>query len=734
MKARRNRSKAPESPGPRHAGRRAQGPQTRKLALGDPWRFLEIAAVALTLIGFYALLISSVVDKSPAFDEPVHMTAGVTYWRLGDYRVDPENGNLPQRLAGLPLVLGEYRLPTLDQPAWRFGGSSVVAFQFLHECGNNLQSMLLLSHAVMGLLAMALGLVVYLWSRQLFGPGGAFVSLGLYVFSPIVLANGALATSDMAGALFFLTSLWCLWRLLHGFSLRRLVFSALATGALLLSKMSAPIIVPMALAMVVVRLAAGRPLPASLGRWTWTVTGRFGQGLIFAGAIVAHVAVVAAMIWAFYGFRYDAIGQGGAEDRAAMDAKWNQVLRRPGVLTQAASFGREHRLLPEAYLCGFAHVVRYSQERSAFLNGECSTKGWPWFFPYAFLVKTPLTVFAIVVMAGMAAVLRWRGRLKGGSASSGDPKREGPQSRYTGFGDPNSRLWTPPVSPRSAVYQTLPLWLFLAAYWLSAVASHLNIGHRHILPVYPPMFVLAGAAGHWLRARVKPAGVLLVGLALLLAGEVLYRWPNYLAYFNQIVGGPANGYKHLVDSSLDWGQDLPAAKRYLDARGLNGKGNLYYSYFGSSSPGYYGIRAHHLPGFWDTDRERQWEFFPLTGGVYCIHASMLQPVYGVIGAWNTQYEAMYQAARGEATRLLETMNDPTRLADANLTRAQVEVLMRFDELRFGRLRAYLRQRQPDDQINYSILVYRLSDQDVRLALEGPPAELEREPVVPLRNR
>src|SRR5688572_26503678 len=94
--------------------------------------------------------------------------------------------------------------------------------------------------------------------------------------------------------------------------------------------------------------------------------------------------------------------------------------------------------------------------------------------------------------------------------------------------------------------------------------------------------------------------------------------PNFLAYFNALAGGPDEGYKHLVDSSLDWGQDLPGLKEWLDREGLQGPGEppVYLSYFGSSHPEYYRIKAIDLPGFPDRWKPRVPP--PLTGGVYAV--------------------------------------------------------------------------------------------------------------------
>jgi hypothetical protein len=690
----------------------------RRLAGGYP------AALAV-LVGFYVLMLTSLADKSATFDEVVHLTAGCTYWKCNDYRLNPENGNLPQRLMALPVLAGNFRFPALDRQAWWESGQWVLSDEFFHDLDNRVEAMLLRGRAAMGLLAVALGLLVYAWSRRLFGPAGGMVSLLLYVLNPTVLANGALMTSDMAGALFFLAATWSLWRLLHQVSPVRLAACGLATGALFLSKMSAPVMVVIAAALVVVRLVASRPVEVRLGRRRWEIARRPLRALAFGGLGVACGLVVLLTIWAAYGFRYSMMAQ-SRPGRDTPFSPWGELLDEPGPGTAMIQFARQHRLLPEAYLMGQTHVFRYGRQRSAFLNGEYSLQGWTWFFPYTFLVKTPLTVFALAVLALAAAAMKWRAARAAGPRRP--PDRPNRPVSVGLLGPPGSGGLQPVAA--AALYEASPLWTLFAVYWCFAIASHLNIGHRHILPVYPPLFVLAGSAGWWLARRGRSAwqALLLAVPMALLAGETLYRWPNYLAYFNQVVGGPANGYKHLVDSSLDWGQDLPALKRYLTGRSLPDPGRpVYLAYFGTASPYYYRIRAHLLPGFFGIDRMKRPEVLDLSGGVYCISATMLQPVLlRPAGPWNARYEAAYQQAWAEAMPLIRVFDDPVARLGIWPTRTPQQwrsLIETFDELRFARLRAYLRRRPPDDQVNYSILVYNLSDAEVRQALEGPPPEL-----------
>ena len=127
-----------------------------------------------------------------------------------------------------------------------------------------------------------------------------------------------------------------------------------------------------------------------------------------------------------------------------------------------------------------------------------------------------------------------------------------------------------------------PLWAFGLVYGAFAITSQLNIGHRHILPIYPVLFIGCGAVVYLLRQNRRTIFIAAVAILFLWQiGESFAIRPNYLAYFNEVAGGPARGYEHLVDSSVDWGQDLPALKRWLDAHPAIVDGKMYVRTYGA---------------------------------------------------------------------------------------------------------------------------------------------------------
>ena len=663
------------------------------LRFGSPFvRRLLIGA----LLSVYALAAASGVrDKSIAFDELGHLTGGVSSWVTDDYRLFPQNAQFPQRWAALPLVVGGVRFPVRDQPAWWSSDLEAIGHQLLYEVGNDHDALVWRARMMMLALSVLLGWVCWRWARRLFGMTGGLVTLCIFCFSPSMLAHGVLATSDLPAALMFTAALGLFWLVLHRASVLRTAGSALVMGLLFVTKMSAGVMVLVAVALAAIRIWYGRPLVVT-GRRQRVVSGRRRLLLACAAILLVHAAGVVVLIWASYGFRYATFQTAvPGRDRMFLGETIDTLAeRQPGRIPILVA--RELRLLPEPYLFGLAHVLNRSGKFIGFLNGRYSIKGWWVFFPYVWLVKTPLAVFGLL---GLAAIAAWR------YAHDSRERRR--------------RL-------HRAAYRLTPLVVFLAMYWAAAVTSRLNLGERHLLPVYPATFILAGGVGYWLARKHLVAASVGALLLLSLPIEAVRIWPHYLAYFNVLAGGPSSGYRHLVDSSLDWGQDLPALARWLRTARTSPE-PLYLSYFGSGDPAHYRIEARQIYSYQDWRRERP--LYALSGGIYCISATMLQSVYTrAPGPWAAPYEAAYQQRRSAIERASVAKNDTLVPADRE-TSGWRRLASDFDELRLARLSTYLRRREPDAQIGYSLLVFRLTDRDVQDALSGPPAELLSRPAI-----
>jgi len=221
---------------------------------------------------------------------------------------------------------------------------------------------------------------------------------------------------------------------------------------------------------------------------------------------------------------------------------------------RVSSWLAERRLVPQATLAAL-NQAESGGGRTMFLQGEVRRDGWYRYYFVTILLKTPLVHLALGALAVGAALRRTR---RGG---------------------------------RLELERTLiTLGPFLGLF-LFHVLARFNIGHRHVLFVYLPWTALAGAllapwaaAGGWRRATALAAPALAAATAIAVH-------PHQSTYFNLLAGGGARtGSRHLMDSNVDWGQDLPEVARWLRARGWT-RVNL--AYFGMSDPAAYGLVDYH---------------------------------------------------------------------------------------------------------------------------------------------
>jgi len=684
----------------RHRKNPPSPPRRDEVSLPTLSRGWQGALVAGLLLLYFIMAVSASTRRTTTFDETLHLPIGYVFWTHPNYPIAPENGIFAQAWAALPLLADDLHASVWDQAPRDVMDNWKRGYQFFFQSGNDPDEMLVQARAMIALLGVALGALIYFWSRELFGIGGGLISLVLFAFCPMMLAHGALVTADLAVTLGFAATLYAFWKLSHRVSSWNLIFSLGALSFLLLTKMSSILILPMLLVMALVRLLSSRGVEIRIGG-VRTLAG-WQPKICLAGILfAAHLICVMGALWLAYNFKYTDYGMASVR---------NQILSTPTarvgmgteIKTLITSAMSGSHLFPPAYMEGLSYTLITSETRSAFLCGQYSLTGWWWFFPFAFLIKTPLPILFLLLSA-FAALAWWKGSSR---------------TRLAGIGS---------MAESPSFYALTPLLILGGIYGVTCLTSHLNIGLRHLLPLYPFFFILAGANVFWLRGH-RPVFTIAVGLLLAwLVVDSLAIRPSYLAFFNQLVGGPSQGYRYLVDSSLDWGQDLPALRDWLAKKSssLGPDESLYLSYLGTASPDYYGIHARRLPGEFDFDPSPA---FPLRAGIYCISATMLQTPPMAPGPWSSAAETTYEQVRGEARQWDSTARDPAarqRLLQergADFWNQSIQVYL---GLRFSRLCAYLRLRAPDAEAGYSILIYRLSNDDIARALnESLPVGLK----------
>jgi hypothetical protein len=194
-------------------------------------------------------------------------------------------------------------------------------------------------------------------------------------------------------------------------------------------------------------------------------------------------------------------------------------------------------LIPPGLFKGIAVALGHVKGGTdAYLMGQWSHGGWWYYFPLSFLLKSPV---CYVLLAGGSLVLflRW--------------------------------MKSVPMLEQIA-------WLGAGVYILSAMTSGINIGARHLMPMMPLLSIAIGCA----VARLTSRRLKFLALALVVvqAISVIIAYPLYIQFFSEAVGGSRNGYKYLIDSNFDWGQDAKRLKQFLADQQIN---HIYLDYFGN---------------------------------------------------------------------------------------------------------------------------------------------------------
>ena len=531
------------------------------------------AACLLVLMGVLAF--TSIVDDTLTYDEVAHIGAGYTYWHNQDYRLNPEHPPLVKDLAGLPLQFLNLNFPAAEYwensaptPWWTqfdFGD------QLLYHSGNDPEKIKLFARIGPILIMLLMGAFLFFWAKKLVGSGWALFLLAIYSFCPNFLAHGRLVTTDVGasfGAL-FATYFWL--KFLKDPRAKNIVLAGIAFGLAMLVKFSLILLVPFFGVITLIWTLLQTDKLKSLWQFLWKSVVAALIGVIFViGPVYAlHIAK----------YPYDK----QISDTAT-------VLRTTSlpVLMQNINIdmAKQPLLRPWAqYLLGLEMATnRTGTGNTTYFEGVVSAKGRLDYFPTLYLVKIPLAFHIMTLIAVCWAI---RASFK-------------------------KRAWRNFVANALNTvrknYELFALFIFLVVYWAASLIGSLNIGLRHILPTFAPTYMLviaglAAAMGEIKNIKIKS---LLFGVVSFLLGSFIASsltiYPHYLSYYNELAGGPDNGYKIAVDSNLDWGQDLKRLNEWVEYCNIKnsttnqaecGEQNreeidkIYVDYFGGGDPQYY---------------------------------------------------------------------------------------------------------------------------------------------------
>ena len=499
----------------------------------------EIAALCFFLVVLSLQLFFSVRRESQTWDEANHIFTGYRAWTHADNGLNPEHPPLLKLFATAPLLSQELKSPPLEERFFK-EDAFLRGKEFLYQ--NDAEEILARTRTAAAILTLLTALVVFFGTREMFGTGAAFVALTLLTFDPNLLAHGALITTDVGLACFMFLSVYMFYRFVKSPSALRLIMSGVSVGLVLAVKHTGLLILPIFFLLAVCEFVF-----YLLGENREKIA---RHALRLLGSLLLITLIGFVVLWSFYRFLYDARPNGLQLNPTL--AEYVQGLK-PSEAWSISTAARL-RILPESYLYGLADVKLTANYYTSYVLGKVYPHGVWFYFPVAFLIKTTVGVLTLLLLSlGVIATRRLN-------------------------------YW------REILFLIVPVIFYL----LVALTVGMNIGVRHILVVYVFLYVLIGGAMLVLMQKSRK-WVYAVGVVLLIhAASSLMAFPNYIAYANELWGGPSQTHKYLTDSNSDWGQQLKSVKEYLDQRGVK---ECWFVYFaaGVAEPGYYGIPCKPLP-------------------------------------------------------------------------------------------------------------------------------------------
>jgi hypothetical protein len=500
------------------------------------------------LIGIGILRIVSTYHVfNHTIDEGAHLACGIQ-WFQNVYTYDQKH----TPLARISVAL----LPYLDGLRG-YGNASYwqEGVLILSSGGRYWHNLTLARIGVLPYFVLAI-VVIFLWTRRVYGNATALIAAGIFSMLPVVLAHSAVATTDIPLTAFFIAAVYAFTRWLSAPNWRTAAGFGIATGLAIATKLSTLAFLPAIMAGVLpLYLATKHQTSASVDE------SRDRWGLLNRRNVVTSIVMVAIcvflVIWAAYRFSHAPINKfSSAPDKIAAKIFGSSAPAR-GVHVLTAKLQLP---APELY-DGLRQLRNINSFRPrSYLFGQVKPGGWWYFYPVAIAVKTPMAVLLLAVIGAASLAASW-------------------------------------FRTRTDWQRPLPLVAAMAIIVVAA-PTNLDIGVRHVMPVFAFLSILAAVGAlklwNWRPARARgsqsvsrtPPRAGRAAVAILLAWFVVSSaraHPDYLSYFNEL--GGSNPSNILVISDVDWGQDLTRLSTYLSEQQVKHLSIAYENLFDAAALG-----------------------------------------------------------------------------------------------------------------------------------------------------
>lgn len=470
---------------------------------------------------------------APVYDEVAHLASGLSHWKLRHFLLYQGNPPLPRMIAALPVLLADAEYDwhqVIDEPGTRC--EFAVGADFV--AANGQRAFLLYTLGRWAYLPFTVlgGLVCYRWAAALFGTHAGLLACALWCSCPNIIANAHWITPDLPAASLGVAASYAYWRWLREPTAGLCVASGTMLGLALLAKATWVILFLLWPAL-------------------WLVYHRRDRG---PGRQVLQLAAALLLGLCVLNLGYACQGSFRRLEDYEFISRSFVGSTQPGVVGnrfKGTWFGTLPVPLPKDFLLGI-DVTKEAFESHTFsyLAGELRVGGWWYYYLYGMAVKVPLGTWLVIILAVC-------------SLASHDIRPPAWRDRVSLVGPAVAILVLVSLNP--------------------GINRHL----RYILIIFPFIFTFAGSAATSTLLAYRPYRLALVAGVAWSIGSSLATYPHSGSYFNELAGGPSNGWRHLASSNVDWGQDLLRLRDWL--RQHPEVGPIRLAYYGCFDPRAAGI-------------------------------------------------------------------------------------------------------------------------------------------------
>lgn len=498
-----------------------------------------IAGIILAIMLVISILSSvgafGIPGDSGTTDEVAHIPSGYSYVKYHDFRLNPEHPPLAKALAGIPLALNKNIQGPINDWSWNGIAQWEAGWYMIYEAGNDPAEVLFWARLPMMLLMIGLGVLIFIWSRKLFGNLVAIVILIMYAFYPDVIAHGRLVTTDIAAAFGYVLSMYFFDKALREKKPANTIWAGVAFGIAQLLKFSSFLLFGIFIILGVIRAILDRKT-SSFGKELWKAA-KIYFWTCFISIIVVWIVYIPFVWKTPPSVEHELIDTNLTTNPKTLPHRNFLHLLEGNIILRAIGH----------YLLGMMLVVlRVAGGNATYILGHLSDKSISWYFPVAWLIKTSISVIILFI----SSIVYFFSRKKD-----------------------KEILWT-----------GLLLLTPIVVYWAFTLKGSLNIGIRHLIPTVPFVLLFIGfIIKAFLESKSIAQKLIIWILVIYMIISTMSYYPYFIGYFNEAVPREKR-HDFLIDSSLDWGQDVLRLQKYINDNDIK---SIKVDYFGGSVPSYY---------------------------------------------------------------------------------------------------------------------------------------------------